>query len=136
MSLLVECEDGVYRIELSDEGEEIAEFAPGETLPPRPRPLELVPPFASSQLVDVVAEGALIALIVDRRPPLLVSHDAGQTWNERGGGLPPGRALAVGESPDQMAYAGRNRLFVSNDGGRFWSALVVELPEIRGVAWE
>ncbi len=33
-----------------------------------------------------------------------------------------------------MLYAGRNRLFVSEDGGRFWHALTLELPEIEAVA--
>ena len=29
------------------------------------------------------------------RPPVVVSHDAGSTWREAGGGLPPGKAVAV-----------------------------------------
>jgi hypothetical protein len=65
----------------------------------------------------------------------MVSHDAGSTWSERGSGLPPGRAVAVGESPDDMLYAARNRIFVSRDGGAFWRALAVELPEIHDIAW-
>lgn len=134
--MLVECEDGVYRVDLSEEGEELAEFAPGGRLTARPRPVELVPPFVSSQLVDVDAVGATIAILVNRRPPLLVSRDAGSTWNEQGAGLPAGRCLAVGENPDDIVYGGRNRLFLSHDGGRFWRALLVELPEILGVAWE
>jgi hypothetical protein len=28
-----------------------------------------------------------------------------------------------------------NRLYISHDGGRFWQALVVELPEISAVGW-
>jgi hypothetical protein len=131
-----ECTDGVYRVVLAGEEDELAGFAPGELLPPRPRPLELVPAFAASQLVDVDASGATIAVLLSRRPPLLISHDRGRTWSERGSGLPSGRALALGPTPDDIVYAGRNRLFVSADGGRFWRALLVELPEIRGVAWE
>ena len=30
-------------------------------------------------------------------------------------------------------YAGRNRLYLTHDGGVFWTALAVELPEITGV---
>jgi hypothetical protein len=31
-------------------------------------------------------------------------------------------------------YAARNRLYVSRDGGVFWTALAVELPEIEALA--
>ena len=133
--LVVECEDGLYRIDVAADVDEVIDFEPGETLPPRPRPVELVPPFASSHLVDIDAFGSTVVLALDRRPPLLVSHDGGLTWNERGGGLPPARGIAIGESPDDVAYAGRNRLFVARDGGRFWRAVAVELPEIRAVTW-
>ena len=37
------------------------------------------------------------------------------------------------DNPDRILYAARNRLFVSTDGGRFWRALVLELPEITAV---
>jgi hypothetical protein len=43
--------------------------------------------------------------------------------------------VALGENPDHVLYGARNRLFVSGDGGRFWRALAVELPEIHDVAW-
>jgi hypothetical protein len=80
--------------------------------------------------------GELVVELVDARPPLRVSRDGGQTWEEAGGGLPAGRALAVHpDEPGLVLYAGRNRLFVSRDGGRFWRALVLELPEIEAVAW-
>jgi hypothetical protein len=69
-------------------------------------------------------------------PPLAVSHDGGRTWREAGGGLPKGRAVAVDDdNPDRILYAARNRLFLSEDGGRFWHALVVELPEIEAVVF-
>ena len=42
---------------------------------------------------------------------------------------------AVSAFADDVLYAGRNRLHVSRDGGIFWRALGVELPEIRDVAW-
>jgi hypothetical protein len=34
-----------------------------------------------------------------------------------------------------VLYAARNRLYVSSDGGVFWRAVSLELPEIVGVAW-
>jgi len=101
----------------------------------RERPLRLAPSWAAGHVLDVDAVGSTVVLLLDRKPPLLVSHDGGQTWDERGAGLPPGRAVALRENPDQVLYGARNRLFVSGDGGRFWRALAVELPEIHDVAW-
>ena len=73
--------------------------------------------------------------VVDARPPMLVSHDAGMTWRESGRGLPPGTAVAIAWwDPDLLVYAARNRLYVSRDGGVFWTALAVELPEIEALA--
>ena len=46
-----------------------------------------------------------------------------------------GRAVAIGESPDDMILAARNRLYVSRDGGRFWRSLAPELPDVEAVAW-
>jgi hypothetical protein len=51
-----------------------------------------------------------------------------------GRGLPAGRAVAVfDDDPDVVVFATRNRLYVSRDGGTFWSSLAVELPEIEAV---
>jgi hypothetical protein len=80
--------------------------------------------------------GSTAVVIFERRPPLRVSHDGGTTWSDAGGGLPPGRGVAVHpEDPMLVLYAGRNRLYLSTDGGLFWRALAFELPEIRAVAW-
>ena len=88
------------------------------------------------RLVAAAASGATVVALVDRRPPLLVSRDAGATWNEAGAGLPPGFDVAVDPGdPDRMLYAARNRVHVSLDGGRFWRALEPELPDIEAVAW-
>lgn len=88
------------------------------------------------RLVAAAAAGATVVAIVDRRPPLLVSADAGTTWREAGGGLPAGFAVAVdSEHPDRVLYAARNRLYLSTDGGRFWRSLAPELPDIEAVAW-
>jgi photosystem II stability/assembly factor-like uncharacterized protein len=80
--------------------------------------------------------GSTVVAVVERRPPLVVSNDAGRTWREAGGGLPPGRAVAIADDdPDLVLYAARNRLYLSRDGGRFWQALAPELPEIEAVAF-
>jgi hypothetical protein len=39
------------------------------------------------------------------------------------------------DNPDRVVYAARNRLYVSEDGGRFWRALAPELPAIEAVAF-
>jgi hypothetical protein len=81
------------------------------------------------------AVGSTVVAVVDRKPPLMVSHDAGITWREAGAGLPQGRAVVIDEDdPDLIVYASRNRLHVSTNGGVFWRALTVELPEIEAVA--
>jgi len=86
------------------------------------------------RVVAAAASGSTVVAVVDRRPPLMVSYDAGRTWHESGGGLPKGSAVAIDEqNPDRILYAARNRLFLSEDGGRFWRALVVELPKIEAV---
>jgi hypothetical protein len=88
------------------------------------------------RLVAASAAGATIVAVVDRRPPLVVSYDAGATWVEAGGGLPPGFDVAVHpDDPDQVLYAARNRLYVSADGGRFWRSLAPELPDVEAVTW-
>ena len=73
--------------------------------------------------------------VVDAKPPLMVSYDAGRTWRDAGRGLPPGRAVAISaDDPDAVLYAARNRLYLSRDGGRFWRGLALELPEIQGLS--
>lgn len=88
------------------------------------------------RVVATARAGATIAAIVERRPPLALSRDNGATWSEAGGGLPAGFAVAIAEDePDRMLYAARNRLYVSRNGGVFWSSLPFELPDIVAVAW-
>jgi hypothetical protein len=133
---LAGCEDALYLIDVgaTAEEDELVGREPGEAVE-RERPLHLAPRWTTQHVRDVGAAASTIIVLVHRRPPLLVSHDAGQTWSERGSGLPPGHAVALGENPDDVLYGARNRLFVSRDGGVFWRALGVELPEIRDVAW-
>jgi hypothetical protein len=119
-------------VELDVEEEVVLGLDDSVELPAR-SPLELGLPL----LVDADAVGARVVAVVDRRPPLAISDDVGTTWREAGGGLPPGRAVAIHpDDPDLVLYAGRNRLYVSRDGGRFWTALTPELPEISAVAWQ
>ena len=136
MIAVAQCADALYLVEVGAAADEdvLLSREPGGRIE-RPRPVELVPDFVSGLLVDVDGSGSSVVVVVERRPPLLVSHDAGTTWTERGAGLPRGRAVALGERPDDVLYAGRNRLYVSRDGGVFWRALAVELPEIVTVAW-
>lgn len=83
-----------------------------------------------------VGSGSTLVALVDRRPPLVISHDAGRTWHEAGGGLPAGRAIAIDEDdPDQILFAARNRVWLSTNGGRFWESIALDLPEIEAVAF-
>jgi hypothetical protein len=125
---LVRTVDGVFEVDLDDE----QVLGPAETRV-EPEPVTVSLPL----VIAAAASGSTVIAVVDRRPPLAVSNDAGRTWRESGGGLPPGRAIAIAEDdPDYVLYAARNRLYVSTDGGRFWRALTPELPEIEAVALE
>jgi hypothetical protein len=125
---LVATEHGVYAVDV--DGDELVGAVPGAEVPP-PRRAGPFPRIVASD-----AHGSLTVVVLERRPPLLVSRDAGATWAEAGGGLPAGRAVAISpDHPDVVLYAARNRLFVSRDGGRFWTALAVELPEITALSW-
>ena len=130
MRAAVRTVDGVYLVDLEDET--IMPLGAEEELPQR-APVEVSLPL----LVDAAAAGSTVVAVVDRRPPLVVSHDAGRTWHEAGGGLPRGRAVAIADDdPDLVLFAARNRLYLSRDGGRFWRALAVELPEIQSIAFD
>jgi hypothetical protein len=123
---LVRTMDGVFEVDLDEE--EVIGLVDDEV---KPAEVELSLPL----LVSAAAAGSTVVAVVDRRPPLVISNDAGRTWRESGGGLPPGRAVAIGEDdPDVVLFAARNRLYLSTDGGRFWRALVIELPEIEAVS--
>jgi hypothetical protein len=122
----VKTASGTYLVDLEDE--EVI----GETDDFEPLTVKVELP----RVVAAAAAGSTVIAVVDRRPPLAVSHDAGSTWHEAGGGLPPGFAVAINEdNPDVMLFAARNRLYVSENGGIFWRALVPELPEIEAVAF-
>jgi hypothetical protein len=129
MRAIAQTDYGVFAIDLETE-----EVEPARSVDLRPpEPLELSLP----RVVAAAAAGSTIVAVVDRKPPLVVSHDAGITWRESGGGLPPGKAVAIADdNPDLIVYASRNRLHVSSNGGVFWRALAAELPEIEALTLE
>jgi hypothetical protein len=125
----VQTADGVFEVDLEEE--QVIGLDAAARLDARG------PEVALPRVVATAASGSTVVAVVDRRPPLAVSHDAGLTWREAGGGLPAGGAVAVAEdNPDLVLYAARNRLYLSTDGGRFWRALTPELPEIQAVSFE
>ena len=128
MRALVRTEDAVWAVDLEDE----------TVLGPADEDCPAAPALAVGlpRVVAAAAAGSTVVAVLDRKPPLAVSHDAGTTWSESGRGLPPGRAVAIHDDhPDTILYAARNRLYLSSDGGRFWHALAPELPEIAAVAF-
>jgi photosystem II stability/assembly factor-like uncharacterized protein len=129
MNVAVETADGVYTLEV--EADEVTDFVPGASLDDEPGPKVALP-----LLVATAATGSTVVAVLDRRPPLAISHDAGRTWRESGAGLPKGRAVAIApDDPDRIVFATAARVYVSTDGGRFWRALAPELDEIRRVGW-
>lgn len=125
MTAAVRTSEGTYLVDL--EAEEVL----GEGVEFETAQLKLELP----RVVAAAASGATIVAVVDRRPPLAISNDAGRTWREAGGGLPAGYAIAISDDdPDVMLFASRNRLYLSENGGIFWRALVPELPDIEAVS--
>ena len=129
MRALVQTAMGTFAVDLETEELEPSDMPLGLS-GSEPRSLSL------PRVVAGVASGSTVVVIVERKPPLMVSYDSGATWREAGAGLPPGYALAIADDPDVILYASRNRLHVSENGGIFWRALAVELPEIQAVAFE
>jgi hypothetical protein len=120
----VRTSDGTFELDLETE-EVVGDAAEFEVAPVA---VEL------PRVVAAAASGATVVAVVDRRPPLAISNDAGRMWREAGGGLPPGFAVAIhDDNPDLMLFAARNRLYLSENGGTFWRALVPELPDIEAV---
>jgi photosystem II stability/assembly factor-like uncharacterized protein len=124
----VQTADGLAVVDLEEET--VLELDADGTIEPTPQPSVSLP-----RVVAAAAAGSTVVAVVDAKPPLLVSHDAGRTWRDAGRGLPAGRAVAISaEDPDLVLYAARNRLYLSRDGGRFWRGLAIELPEIQAVS--
>ena len=127
MNASVRTTEGSYEVDL--ELEEVV----GETDDFEPATVTVELP----RVVAAATSGATVAAVLERRPPLAISNDAGSTWREAGGGLPPGFAIAISDdNPDLMLFAARNRLYLSENGGTFWRALVPELPDIQAVRFD
>ncbi|HWO81032.1 hypothetical protein [Gaiella sp.] len=127
-NVLVECAIGTVEVDLDED--EVVDDDAAPAAPASPPAVEL------PLLVAAAAHGSTVIAVVDRRPPLVVSNDGGLTWREAGSGLGPGVAVAISpDHPDVIVYATSERLHVSRDGGRFWTALTVELPEITSVGF-
>jgi photosystem II stability/assembly factor-like uncharacterized protein len=123
----VQTEEGVVAVDLGDET--VIGVDAYATLEPSPQF-----PVSLPRVLSTAASGSTVVCLVDAKPPLLVSHDAGRTWRESGRGLPAGRAVAIAEdNPDLVIYATEDRLYLSRDGGRFWRRLTVELQGIEAV---
>jgi len=125
MNAIVETVAGSFAVDL-----ETAEVEPwdGDVEPPEAPALNL------PRVIAAAAAGATVMAVVDAKPPLLVSHDVGVTWRDSARGLPAGRAVAISiDDPDVAVVAARNRLYLTRDGGVFWSAVPAELPEIEAV---
>lgn len=127
-TVLVACALGTAEVDLEEEDVVALSDEPLERAPEPHVDLPL--------LVAAAASGSTVVAIVDRRPPLVVSNDGGVTWREAGAGLGRGVDVAISaDHPDLVLFVTAERLHVSRDGGRFWAALEVELPEITGVAF-
>ena len=125
MNALVETASGVFAVDLETDEVEPSD----DELEPQDEPVLNLPRVVAAAVV-----GATVFAVVDTRPPIVVSRDAGATWRESGRGLPAGRAIAIADDdPDTAVFAARNRLYVTRDGGVFWTAVPVELPEIVAV---
>ena len=129
MMVAVETVAGVYTVDV--EADRVVDFVGGAAIDPPPAPHVDLP-----LLTAAAAEGSTVVAVVKRRPPLVVSYDAGRTWREAGGGLPPGTAVAIADGdPDRIAFATSSRIYVSSDGGRFWRGLEPELDGVLRIAW-
>jgi hypothetical protein len=125
MNVLVATVAGSFSVDL--ETDEVEPWDGDVGAPP-------APPLNLPRVIAAAASGSTVAAVVDARPPILISHDTGSTWRESGRGLPAGRAIAISDDdPDLLVYAARNLLYVSRNGGVFWAALALELPEIERV---
>jgi hypothetical protein len=84
MIALVGTDVGTFAVDL-----ELEEVEPDGPFVPPP-----TPPLNLPRVVAAAASGSTIVAVVDAKPPLLVSHDAGTTWRDSGRGLPKLHAVA------------------------------------------
>src|SRR5207244_3505332 len=99
MIALVGTVGGTFAVDLETEEVEL-----DEPFTPAPQPQLNLP-----RVVAAAAAGSTVVAVVDAKPPLLVSHDAGATWRDSGRGLREGRAVAIDDlDPDVVVFATRN----------------------------
>jgi hypothetical protein len=126
--VLVETTDAVLTID-ADDG--VVDIDAGVRLA---RPPEIA--VSLPGVITCAGAGSTLVALLRMRPPLAISHDAGRTWHESGGGLPAGRAIAIDQDdPDAILFAARHRVWASHDGGRFWESVAIDLPEIIAVGF-
>src|SRR5439155_14060010 len=98
MIALVETAEGVVSVDLEDDT--VLTVDAGAALETPPEVSVGLP-----RVIAAVASGSTVVCLVDTKPPLVVSHDAGRTWRESGRGLPPGRAIAAtDDNRDLLLY--------------------------------
>src|SRR5581483_2370874 len=88
MIALVATVAGTFSVDLEE-----GDVEPAGPFEPAPAPALNLP-----RVVAAAAAGPTVVALLDAKPPLLVSYDAGTTWRGPGRGLPPGRAVAVSET--------------------------------------
>lgn len=99
----------------------------------------LIPPWAKVSAIDASAldpDTAYAAIdahrLGDFGPHVLVTHDAGASWQEIDAGLPPDQYVSVVRADPQqrgLLYAGTAEgVFVSLDDGARWQPLQLNLP--------
>ena len=83
MIAVVSTASGTFSVDL--ETDEVEPW-PGDA------PRSAAPALNLPRLVAAHEAGSTIFAVVDTKPPVVVSHDAGVTWRESGRGLPPSLA--------------------------------------------
>ena len=96
--MLVACALGTVEVDLDED--DVLEVGDDPVEPPP------APGVALPLLIAAARHGSTVLAVVDRRPPLVVSHDGGATWRETGAGLAAGVAVAISpDHPDLAVYA-------------------------------
>ena len=85
MKAIVQTVDGVFSVDLETEEVEPTD----EGIAPAAQPELSLP-----RVIAAAMSASTVVAAVARKPPLMLSYDAGATWREAGSGLPPARAVA------------------------------------------
>ena len=126
--VLVQTADAVLTIDAEDG---VVEIDAGGRLAPTPEITTSLP-----GVLSCVGAGSTLVALLGQASGRHLHALAGRTWHESGGGLPRGQAIAIDEDdPDAILFAARNRVWASQDGGRFWESVAIDLPEIVAVSF-